>query len=308
MRRSKSLTVLYNLVTDAMNAGRLETDGGTTHATLSVGESLNYIEAVFADYKRYAGVGRFSGRVAELGPGDNCGVALLFLADGCEHIDLADRYYSRRDAVRQTPIYEAIIERYPSIRRHRLQPGADGEPRFAGVARHYGSDSAAETFFDRNRGYDCIVSRSVLEHVSDPPLVFRRMSEALNPGGLLIHKVDLRDHRLFSPEHDDLTFLTIPDPIYRGMVRNSGRPNRFMLHSYRDALSDLDIEWKILVTKLVGEEELEPHRSYDDIPSPMRARAAGRVGAIRNRLAASLRSASDEDLSVAGFFLVARKL
>jgi len=59
---------------------------------------LAYIEEVFNDSKRYSGVRRFSGRVAEVGPGDNCGVGLLFLTGGYESVDLVDRFYSKRNS------------------------------------------------------------------------------------------------------------------------------------------------------------------------------------------------------------------
>ena len=80
---------------------------------LSIDSSLTYIEKVFNDYKYYSGVQRFKGRVAEVGPGDNCGVGMLFLADDCESVDLVDRFYSNRNSQQQALIYQALIDRHP---------------------------------------------------------------------------------------------------------------------------------------------------------------------------------------------------
>lgn len=73
------------------------THSGTTHAVASIEKSVEYIESVFFDYQKVSGKKEFSGRIAELGPGDSSGVALMFLANGALQVDLADRFYSIRD-------------------------------------------------------------------------------------------------------------------------------------------------------------------------------------------------------------------
>ena len=72
-------------------------DSGATHSNNSKNESLAYIKEVFDDYKTYGGVENFKGTIAEIGPGDNFGVALSMLADGAGQVDLLDRFYSKRD-------------------------------------------------------------------------------------------------------------------------------------------------------------------------------------------------------------------
>jgi len=106
---------IYYLLDDYLNKvrslrGVVETNSGTIHAEKEVDESIVYIREVFNDYKRYAGIERFYGRVAEVGPGDNCGVAILFIEDGCEKVDLADRFYSVRNALRQENIYKELLK------------------------------------------------------------------------------------------------------------------------------------------------------------------------------------------------------
>src|SRR5690606_34446448 len=81
-------------------------NAGATHSAWDLRHSLAYIDEVFTDYQRH--VGRFSGRVAEIGPGDNCGVALRILDDGAGSVDLADRFYSERNPSQQEAIQRAI--------------------------------------------------------------------------------------------------------------------------------------------------------------------------------------------------------
>lgn len=88
--------------------GRLATRSGARHATLSLDDSLDYIDRVYADYLAYGGVDRFSGRVAEIGPGDNFGIALRMLGAGAREVHTVDRYRTLRDDARQARIHRAL--------------------------------------------------------------------------------------------------------------------------------------------------------------------------------------------------------
>lgn len=105
-------------------------------------QSLNYIERVYRDYLGYAELDRFRGTVAELGPGDNFGVALMLLGNGAEAVHAIDRYYSRRDPDQQRAIYQALSNRYHLAR---LFDGKPSEDTIRGLIYHAGE--AAETFF-----------------------------------------------------------------------------------------------------------------------------------------------------------------
>ena len=91
------------------------------------------------------------------------------------------------------------------------------------------------------------------------------------------------------------------------MTRGAGRPNRFLINTYRQGIEDTAMEARFLVTRLAGVGEIKPHLEYHQIDAQLRERSASFVRQHRDRYAKSLRNLSDEDLSVAGFFLVARK-
>ncbi|HLS55105.1 MAG TPA: methyltransferase domain-containing protein [Zeimonas sp.] len=312
VKRSFVASCAYYLKDDMVAAlrfrsGNLDTTSGMAHGGRDTGSSVAYIEQVFADYKRYSGVSRFQGRVAEVGPGDNAGVGLMFLADGCESVDLVDRFYSRRSAARNAEIYKSLVERHRQLAARLDGDGPYDDANFRGIRRCYGEQASAEGFFSSPAAYDYIVSRAVMEHVRDPVLAFRRMSAALKPGGMLLHKVDLRDHGMFSGAFHELKFLEVPDWLYPAMTRGSGRPNRKLVHSYREVLEQVLPDHDILVTRLAAVGDIEPHARYEQIDSSSRRAAESYVESVRGRFCKALRNVASADLAVTGIFIVGRK-
>ncbi len=57
-------------------------NSGFTHYHKSLSESISYINSTYKNYLRYAGCDALKGRVAELGPGDSAGVAMLLRGNG----------------------------------------------------------------------------------------------------------------------------------------------------------------------------------------------------------------------------------
>lgn len=293
-----------------MSLGRIDSDwNGTTHLVRPVADSVAYIDQVHRDYRYYGNIDHLHGRVAEIGPGDNCGVGLLMLDEGCETIDLVDRFYCKRDPVRQKEIYRALLERRPSLKRRLVSANLSDDTSFPGIQWHYGEQAAAETFFnDKSNTYDFILSRAVLQSLYDPLTALGAMVNALRPNGVLLHKVDLSDLGMFTPNFNELKYFEVPDSLYRLMTRNSGRANRVLVNQYRDAMSRPDLDTTILVTRLAGVGVIGPHLPYAEISEALRAKSLAYVRSVKSRFAQSLRTLSDEDLSVAGIFIVSRKI
>ncbi len=287
--------------------GNIHSQSGTTHATLDLEQSLNYIQDVFKDYQQVSGRTQFEGCLAECGPGDNVGVALMFLNNGISSVDLPDRFYSLRNAAQQASIYQALCQRYPTIQALFEDQQNFDETHMPRLKRYYGDEAAAEQFFDRHQGYDYIISRSVLEHLDDPLLALKKMVQALKPGGLLIHKVDLRDHEMFTPYSHALKFLEVPSWIYQWMVHGTGYPNRVLFHRYRTVLQALNPGCHFYVAGLHGIEHKDYIYPIDAIPEAMKQQSLSYVNAHRQNLAAEFQSIPSEDLMIASFFLVCEK-
>jgi SAM-dependent methyltransferase len=219
----------------------------------------------------YAAHAAIRGRVAEIGPGGTDAVARRLLALGCDSVDQIDRF------------------------------GRGGSSQDARVRAYAGKEADAERFFRDHKGYDAIVSSAVLEHVRDPLGALAAMAGALRPGGTMVHEIDLRDHGMF---RDPSAFLRVPEWLWGAMTSHCGRPNRVLLHRYREALDGLGLEYEILVTDLRGVGPV-PALPFASIPEAQRKAACGGIG--RSRLAKPLRGVAAEDLAVSGFLLVARK-
>lgn len=294
-------------------SGNISTNSGAIHSKFSLKESINYIEEVFKDYKQYGSIDTFYGKVAEVGPGDNTGIALLMRKDGCEEVDLIDRFLSYRETERQKKIYKALAQKH-SLENLKKTKQWD-ENQLNGITWKVGQ--AAETYFrdcyqQEEKLYDFIVSRAVLEHLYNPLLAIELMVNCLKPGGIILHKIDFRDHGMFTPHNHELKFLEIPGYIYPWMVSNSGRPNRILVHKYRDCLEKLKsrnmIDYKILVTHLVNEEkEVIPHVEYKKIDQQRRKNAIEFVESKRQYFAPKFKNIDSQDLSISGIFLKVTK-
>lgn len=306
-KRSVLLTCAYYLFDDWRTrrrwaAGRLDTTSGTRHAQLDLDASLAYIEKVYADYLAYAGCPRFTGRVAEIGPGDNFGVALLLLGNGAEEVHAIDRYRPQRDPVHQAAIYQALADRHGLADRF---TGPPGEATLRGL--HYHPGRPAETFFHGTSiRFNAILSRAVIEHLYDPAAALTDMFRAVQPGGVMVHRIDLRDHGMFTGHHP-LTSLTIPEAVYRRMTRGSGRPNRVLLPAYRNWLKTSGARGSLRITRLAGVEAEVGPADWDNLDPALTRRALECVAAVRPSLAAGFKNLPDEDLAVSGCLLVARR-
>lgn len=286
--------------------GRIHSESGSTHRNLTIEESVSYIEQVLADYLFYGGLDRVRGTAAEVGPGDNAGVALLLRGAGCDEVDLVDRFRSRRSAEQHGLIYATLAAR------HGMSAMAWRGEDLPGINWRIGL--SAEGYFahraDGSRGgcYDLIVSRATLEHLYDPLGAIRSMTACLKPGGRMLHKIDLRDHGMFTPAQPELTYLRYPSWLHRQMTQRSGRPNRLLVHRYRELAEQLaragELKTQILITSLVGEREIVPHVPYVELPEPALQRAAARVEAERTRMATEFAQISSQDLAVTGIFWV----
>jgi hypothetical protein len=117
-----------------------------------VADAVQHAHHVFALFKSVTGVERFQGKVADVGPGESCALGLLFLADGCSHVDLPDRFCFP-DSQLQRDVNRSLVAAHPQLC-DRLTGDSLSESAFSGLQRHSGEKAAAEKFFAANQGYD----------------------------------------------------------------------------------------------------------------------------------------------------------
>lgn len=226
-------------------------------------------------------------RVLEYGPGDILGVALLFHAHGAAEVECVDRFPLERVSDFNAAVYRALVDRLPAAQRERAQAafGGPGDPssglRPDAVRYRVTPDGLAS----RPQAFDLVVSRAVLEHVNSLEATLADIASALAPGGVAVHNVDLRSHNLDRDRPFD--FLTWPEPLYRLMYSHKGFPNRWRPDAYRAIMAKTGLVVRAF----------EPTGRLD----------AADVQRIRDRVAAPLRGASDDELSWLGFWMVLEK-
>lgn len=293
-----------------IRVGSIDRPGGT-HARVSLEDSVDYIEQVMADYCLYGDLKSCSGRAAEVGPGDNAGVALLLREAGFDMVDLVERFRIHRDEAQHRQIYELLASRHDI---DRLRPSIGWDDRQLSGIRWVDGSSAEDYFVAeaaRGGSYDLIVSRAVLEHLYDPLTALCDMAACLRRGGRMLHKIDFRDHGMFTPALPELTFLRFSPAIYRRMTIHSGRPNRNLLPHYLKLATRLerekDFRCQILVTSLVGVGEVVPHVPLADVPRGLLNSAIDTVRSQRVFLARRFADFTDAELAVSGIFFVGER-
>ena len=320
-RRSKIAIILYKIFDNQrlkrrVKSGDIVTSHGSAQFNKDVAHSLNYIEKQFADYIDYARLSPtdLAGKkILELGPGDNLGVALRFVAAGAATVVSVDRFYSKRNLQHEIEIYKTLRARLNTEEQKRFDGAIslNTEVTFnAGKLRTvYGArlEELTDKLVHDYKAFDLILSCAVLEEIYEPNSIFVAMDKLLAPGGMLVHKIDLGDYGMFRDQGmHPLTFLTIPEAIYKRMASDSGLPNRKRLSYYIAKLEELGYQSQFFVTSTIPTGRLEPHVAYN----------AGRfsnnsgtiaVNEIRGRLARDFKDIDDEELLIDGILLTGRK-
>lgn len=318
--RSKTLIILHRIYDNwrrrrAFQSGKTNTAYGSTHETWSLEKSVSYIDLVYREYLEYSGLtpAAFAGkRVLEVGPGDNFGVALKFLIAGAAQVVCLDKFYSERNQEQQIRIYHELRKQL-SPEETRVFDEAiklEGEiklnpERLVYIYGHGVED--ADQILEPD-SFSFIVSRAVIHNVYELDRGFAAMDRLLAPGGYMLHKIDFSDENMFSSRGmHPLTFLTIPESIYRLMARDSGKPNRMLINDYREQLRKRGYEGKLFVSAVLGVGALSPYKERIEREVDYGHKTVSLIDEIRPKLALPYRKLAEEDLAAAGIFLVAQK-
>lgn len=295
--------------------GRLDTVHGATHRAFKVDESVRYIQTVFSEYLSYAGLkpqdleGK---RVLEIGPGDNFGVALRFLACGASQVVCLDRFIADRNRDQERQIYCALRETLAEDERRRfdaavqLEGGLQFDTEQLQAIYGIGIEKAYQVLAPES--FDIIASRAVLMEIANPDRAFEVIDKLLRPGGFSLHKVaPLNDYRMFRQYgYHPLEFLTVPAFLYRHMVSESGKPNRRLRSYYQSRFERPKYQATFHTVALLG--------ATGTGSSGGQKGADDHIGAlqllkeIRPRLPKNCRDLPHEELIIEDLFIVARKM
>jgi SAM-dependent methyltransferase len=195
--------------------------------------AVDYFHGVVSDYEQIAthtglvpdARSLFRGRrVLELGPGDTRSVALLARLRGARLVEGFDAFdITSRDERYLRGIYEPLMERDG-------EPG--GFPRAKDLLRDVRMHPDRASLRAAEGRYDLVISRAVLEHVTDLDALFDDLARVTTPDAVQVHKVDLRCHG--NKFDHELDFLMFPEAVYRAMASHTGMPNRVRVGGYLD--------------------------------------------------------------------------
>lgn len=166
-------------------------------------------------------------RILELGPGDNLMTSALWMLEKrVSKITLLDKYQGRY--IHSADYHKNLIDLIKTIKFlprdnfNNYYPFDETDiNRLEATIRinrknkieldtnriiYQTIDDFSQIPFDNN-SFDYIYSHATLEHHENPDLSIKEMFRVLNPGGLMVHQIDMRDHRYF--EKDPYRFLEI---------------------------------------------------------------------------------------------------
>lgn len=213
-----------------------ETGRGRESATIA--ETADYFLRCIHDYQNELGLSQTEFKrwlhdkdVLEYGPGDIPGVALLLFAYGARSVVCTDGFPLIKLTDYNQSVLNELVERLE---------GADKE-RAVSALRSFvnslGKDGPIRYVISRAGTYgvpdsiDVVISRAVLEHVSDLDRTFYDIKKVLRKGGCAIHLVDLKSHGMHIK--NPLDFLCWPSRLWSLMYGNKGAPNRKRADQYR---------------------------------------------------------------------------
>tara|TARA_X000000950_G_scaffold71379_1_gene88515 strand:- start:138 stop:1100 length:963 start_codon:yes stop_codon:yes gene_type:complete len=290
--------------------GLKNTLSGSRHLNKSLDFSINYINKVFNDYRIYGDL-NFNNihNIAEIGPGDNYGVAILFKCKGVNKIDLIDKFFSSKKSNDQNKIYDKLIkDNHIENNDNKIKLIEKLEK---SINLNLGT-SAEDYFKKKSNKYDLIISRAVMEHLSSPITALEDMINSTSKNGKILHRVDLRDHGMFSENFYELKFLEIPLLLYKLMTKHSGRPNRILLEDYINFLKSnnksLKFTYKIYVTRIVGvKEEIQPHILHQNFETEKFINSKEIVMNNLSKFTSEIKKHNIANLMISGIFIVINK-
>jgi SAM-dependent methyltransferase len=155
------------------------------------------------------------------GFGGGFGVALYLLEAGVGHVILQDPFAPYRPAHNARLPADRMACHFDRVG-NRWKPRADS----VSVVDRYLADFAR----GREGSVDLVVSSSVLEHVSAAEDEVAACARLTRPGGLNVHRIDLRDHFFDFP----FEMLCYSEQTWRRWLNSSNNLNRWRLPRYEE--------------------------------------------------------------------------
>ncbi len=220
--------------------------------------------------------------VCEVGAGDCLAASALFLGQGARRVDIIEVEPPVVNE-KQLQVLERLKQKNFPVDLTIIQKNGELHLDADRVIYHrcYMED------FKSIGSHAFIFSFSVLEHVEDLAGFYRSCWETLQPGGWMLHMIDLGGHELFEDPLPPLDFQTYPDWLYELMFPKYRRATRRFLSEHIAAVKNAGF----IVEKVT------PTRTAEDTY----------MTALWPKLRPAARDRGREEVRVVEFALLARK-
>jgi hypothetical protein len=271
---------------------------------------VNYINQVYNDYFDNSGlkteniVGKL---ILEIGPGENFGVALRFLASGASQVVCVDKFNSLIDNAKQTAIYKRLLSTLNDEENKRLKNiltiTQDSYSINTDSLKYINTSVEKLTSFYSPSHFVLIISRAVLEHIFMIDSAMETMDTLLKNSGFMLHEVDFRDHGMFiNLCLHPMTMLTINDKTWDKMTSNLGAPNRKMMGYYKSYFHNHNYKYDTTIVRLAGSEKIVKLKKISE-----KDRNESISSWVNNELTKKYWSTVDSESLVAAAFFLAQK-
>ena len=198
--------------------------------------------------------------VLEIGPGDYLTSGMSLLAAGASSYTSIDRFVGDYSQLEGKDWYRGIEAAWPRIHPDLPWPAWLSARDFPEgyTSRVRVLDIPIERAKDIGR-FDVVCSFQVGEHVTDIEAFARASSVMLNPGGVAVHRVDFGPHGGWLRFADPLTFLRVPEPLWRLMGANRGLVNRRRLHELVAAFDSAGLSVEISAARRIDLPQRQAH-------------------------------------------------
>ena len=222
------------------------------------GSDFKHIDTIFSELKETFNRHNLpleDKQIIELGPGNSLALALNCLCNGAKKYQMVDKYPRILKTEKQTKYVLEQIDYFKNKYHCNLDKFINKDTlEFDPESLLYAQDSVEDLRTISSDSIDVILSISVFEHVKNVDKSFQEMRRVLKVGGVMYHKIDMRDHYNFSKP---FKFLKYSDYAWNNLLTKEGfsYTNRLRIDDFQDMLSKYGFE-TIELTKNIYEGEL----------------------------------------------------
>jgi len=237
-------------------------------------ETSNPFAAVqrYADVLSERGLSFRNKRVLVFGYGGRFDIGFGLLKEGASHVILCDKYAPPDESHNRRMF--GVEDKYFFADPRGLRPRPEWMTLYEADIRELQRRGEIEPV-------DLVLSSSVYEHLDDVEEITRALAALIEPDGMHVHFVDLRDHFFKYP----FEMLRFSERVWRAWLNPSSNHNRYRLWNYRDAFKSCfeNVQIDILTREEGAFRKILPHIQPEFVSGNMGEDSAATIRLIASK-------------------------